>query len=134
LKLEAADGVPHEVLVEAVHARGVPARRTPDTTPPGRPAEGHRRLGGGRRHTLGGRPDEPSPRPGRSAMFCVSCGGDVPAGSRFCPRCGRATTPEGSAPPTDSPASAPPTGPPSDPFPAPPPPPPPPPPTYSSPP
>jgi uncharacterized RDD family membrane protein YckC len=66
-------------------------------------------------------------------MLCVACGGDVPAGSRFCPRCGRATpTVEGSAVPPDNPgatAEGPPPGPPPQPptMPLPPPPPPPPP-------
>jgi uncharacterized RDD family membrane protein YckC len=66
-------------------------------------------------------------------MFCVQCGGDVPAGSRFCPRCGRAA-PEAA---TDGPASVPGSYPPSAPPPGPPtmpPPPPPPPPVFGSPP
>lgn len=79
-------------------------------------------------------------------MNCVACGGDVPAGSRFCPRCGRAVSnPAGEsgvstgAEPgsrTDWPPSPPP-GPPASPAPPvspppsyPPPPPPPPPPSY----
>lgn len=62
-------------------------------------------------------------------MLCVACGADVPAGSRFCPRCGRATSaPE--AAPSDNPGAVsqgPPSGPPPEPpsMPAPPPPPPP---------
>ena len=69
-------------------------------------------------------------------MLCVACGGDVPAGSRFCPRCGRATSAaEASAVPPDSPGAAPegpPPGPPPEPptMPLPPPPPPPPPSSY----
>ena len=65
-------------------------------------------------------------------MFCVACGGDIPAGSRFCPRCGRATSDTGaggSGPPLgpapDPPPGSPPPGPPSSPPPPPPPPPPP---------
>ncbi|HVW32129.1 MAG TPA: RDD family protein [Acidimicrobiia bacterium] len=57
-------------------------------------------------------------------MNCVSCGGEIPAGSRFCPRCGRATAeaspPEGppgtmppAGPPPGSPPSAPPPSPPT---------------------
>jgi uncharacterized RDD family membrane protein YckC len=58
-------------------------------------------------------------------MFCVQCGGEIPAGSRFCPRCGRAApSPEGGAPATDGPPSAPAPGPPTMPIPPPPPPPP----------
>ena len=46
-------------------------------------------------------------------MTCVQCGGEIPAGSRFCPRCGRAApAPEGAEGPGDGPPSAPP-GPPS---------------------
>jgi uncharacterized RDD family membrane protein YckC len=48
-------------------------------------------------------------------MLCVACGADVPAGSRFCPRCGRATSAAEAGPP-DNPGSAPedpPPGPPS---------------------
>jgi uncharacterized RDD family membrane protein YckC len=38
-------------------------------------------------------------------MFCVQCGGEIPAGSRFCPRCGRAApSPEAAA--TDGAPSA----------------------------
>jgi len=63
-------------------------------------------------------------------MNCVACGGDVPAGSRFCPRCGRAvTTTEdpGAGPPQPPPVDRPPPpGPPTSPLPPPPPPPPPP--------
>ncbi len=65
-------------------------------------------------------------------MLCVACGADVPTGSRFCPRCGRATSAAEAATP-DNPGAAPggpPPGPPSGPPPEPPsmPPPPPPPP------
>ncbi|HET9769290.1 MAG TPA: RDD family protein [Acidimicrobiia bacterium] len=67
-------------------------------------------------------------------MLCVACGGEVPVGSRFCPRCGRATpTAEevaGGAAPPAMPAAGPPTVPPAPP----PPPPPPPPPSYGAPP
>jgi uncharacterized RDD family membrane protein YckC len=57
-------------------------------------------------------------------MFCVQCGGEIPAGSRFCPRCGRAApTPEGGDAPGGGPPSAPP-GPPTMPTQPPPPPPP----------
>ena len=46
-------------------------------------------------------------------MFCVQCGGEVPAGSRFCPRCGRAAAePDGDAAPSGGPPSAPAPGPP----------------------
>ena len=46
-------------------------------------------------------------------MFCVQCGGEVPAGSRFCPRCGRAAPSTGDeATPTGGPPSAPAPGPP----------------------
>ena len=47
-------------------------------------------------------------------MLCVACGADVPAGSRFCPRCGRATTASEAAPP-DNPGAGPPSGLPPDP-------------------
>jgi uncharacterized RDD family membrane protein YckC len=65
-------------------------------------------------------------------MLCVACGGDVPAGSRFCPRCGRAVSPaEGAGGPPTSPPQGPPQGPPlGPPSGLPPPPPPPPPPGY----
>jgi len=54
-------------------------------------------------------------------MLCVACGGDVPAGSRFCPRCGRATSAvEGSGAPADNPAGTAPEGPPPAPPPEPP--------------
>lgn len=57
-------------------------------------------------------------------MLCVACGGDVPVGSRFCPRCGRAApTPEDAAPMGAGPPSTPPPGPPTMPPPPPPPPP-----------
>jgi uncharacterized RDD family membrane protein YckC len=67
-------------------------------------------------------------------MLCVACGGDVQAGSRFCPRCGRAvnTTGPGTAPPTGPPP--PPGGLPAEPPTMPPPPPPPPPPPLAPPP
>jgi uncharacterized RDD family membrane protein YckC len=45
-------------------------------------------------------------------MFCVACGGDVPAGSRFCPRCGRAVNTAGSGEPPAGPPAGPPPGPP----------------------
>ena len=58
-------------------------------------------------------------------MLCVACGGDVPTGSRFCPRCGRATSAvEGSGVPPDNPAGPPPEPPTSPPPPLSPPPPP----------
>jgi uncharacterized RDD family membrane protein YckC len=66
-------------------------------------------------------------------MFCVQCGGDVPAGSRFCPRCGRAAADAATGGPSSAPGSNPPSPPPPGP-PMTPPPPPPPPPVYSSPP
>jgi uncharacterized RDD family membrane protein YckC len=49
-------------------------------------------------------------------MFCVACGGEIPAGSRFCPRCGRAAsaTVEG-VPPTPPPGTTPPPPPPPSP-------------------
>jgi uncharacterized RDD family membrane protein YckC len=73
-------------------------------------------------------------------MLCVACGGDVPAGSRFGPRCGRATnatdgSPESGAPSPTSvggPPTVPPSPPEGPPTPPPPPPPSPPPPGYSS--
>lgn len=56
-------------------------------------------------------------------MRCVACGSEIPAGSRFCPQCGRVVNPS-SAP--SQPPTAPPPGPPSTPpGPSPPPPPPP---------
>jgi len=72
-------------------------------------------------------------------MTCVRCGGEIPAGSRFCPRCGSAVTPPdgpGTGPPGSPgapPPSAPPTPPPASP-PLPPPPPPPPPQAFGAPP
>ena len=60
-------------------------------------------------------------------MSCVRCGGDIPAGSRFCPRCGTALDPpDGSAgpppaPPGGRPPGGPPPGPPTGPPPGPPP-------------
>jgi uncharacterized RDD family membrane protein YckC len=76
-------------------------------------------------------------------MTCVRCGGDIPAGSRFCPRCGAAvsaadapagppTGPPMAPPPPAFPPTAPPPAPP--PPPSPPPPPPPPPPAFGAPP
>src|SRR5688572_19699734 len=60
-------------------------------------------------------------------MLCVACGADVPAGSRFCPRCGRATSAAEAAPPDNRGGSpgGPPSGPPPEPPSMPPPPPPP---------
>lgn len=60
-------------------------------------------------------------------MLCVACGGEVPAGSRFCPRCGRATPAAEEGAGGGTPPSVPPPGPPTMPPPAMPPPPPPPP-------
>jgi uncharacterized RDD family membrane protein YckC len=57
-------------------------------------------------------------------MLCVACGGEVPVGSRFCPRCGRATPTAEEAVAGGIPPSAPPPGPPTRPPPPPPPPPP----------
>jgi uncharacterized RDD family membrane protein YckC len=65
-------------------------------------------------------------------MLCVACGADVPAGSRFCPRCGRATSAAEAAPPDNPGAGS--QGPPPEPPSMPPPPPPPPPPSASPPP
>ena len=56
-------------------------------------------------------------------MFCVACGGEIPAGSRFCPRCGRAVSPSDGSTGGDAPPSPPPPGPPTPPAPPPPPPP-----------
>ncbi|MDQ1517263.1 MAG: hypothetical protein QOE80_3093 [Actinomycetota bacterium] len=67
-------------------------------------------------------------------MFCVQCGGDVPAGSRFCPRCGRAAPEENGGPAFGAPPTPPSGAPPSRPPTMPPPPPPPPPPAYGAPP
>jgi len=55
-------------------------------------------------------------------MNCPACGGEVPAGSLYCPRCGRATA---STEPPGGPPVGPPPGPPTAPPPPPPPPPPP---------
>ena len=69
-------------------------------------------------------------------MTCVRCGGEIPAGSRFCPRCGSAVTPSdgpGDVSDRPGPPSGPPAGPPTGPPTAPPPPPPPPPPPASPP-
>ena len=58
-------------------------------------------------------------------MLCVACGGEVPVGSRFCPRCGRATpTAEEAVAGGDTAPTAPPPRPPTMPPPPPPPPPP----------
>ena len=51
-------------------------------------------------------------------MFCVACGGDIPAGSRFCPRCGRTVSPSEGSTGGDAPP-APPPGPPAPPPPGP---------------
>jgi len=69
-------------------------------------------------------------------MFCVQCGGEIPTGSRFCPRCGRAApSPEGAGAPDGPPSNTgqgPPSAPAGPPTVPPMPPPPPPPPSFGS--